>query len=153
MRNCAPGSSRTTARKGGPALPATVVDAPPQRPRQNEQLESVGRLAGGVARDFNSLLTGVLLYCDLIPAVDSYERAERTSRINRSIPHRRQREEAAAHAAVAEQMRSEMRETLTAMLLSCELALSVPDMPSPATEKIRAIDNLARELRTRLQAN
>jgi hypothetical protein len=46
-----------------------------------------------------------------------------------------------------------MRETLTAMLLSCELAMSVPDMPSPASEKIRAIDNLARELRTRLQAN
>jgi signal transduction histidine kinase len=78
---------------------------------------------------------------------------DRLIREVRSALHRRKREEAAAHTAVVEQMRSEMRETLTAMLLSCELAMSVPDVPSPATEKIRAIDNLARDLRTRLQAN
>jgi signal transduction histidine kinase len=78
---------------------------------------------------------------------------DRLIREVRSALHRRQREETAARTAVVEQMRSEMRETLTAMLLSCELAMSVPDMPSPASEKIRAIDNLARELRTRLQAN
>jgi hypothetical protein len=46
-----------------------------------------------------------------------------------------------------------MRETVTAMLLSCELAMSVPDVPGPAAEKIRVIDNLARELRLRLEAN
>lgn len=78
---------------------------------------------------------------------------DRLIREVRSALHRRQREETAAHVAVAEQMRSEMRETLTAMLLSCELAMSVPDMPIPASDRIRAIDNLARELRTRLQAN
>jgi hypothetical protein len=78
---------------------------------------------------------------------------DRLIREVRSALHRRKREEAAAHTAVVEQMRSEMSETLTAMLLSCELAMSVPDMPIPATEKIRAIDNLARELRTRLQVN
>ena len=38
-------------------------------------------------------------------------------------------------------MHSEMRETLTAMLLSCELAMSVPDIPNPAVEKIRTIDH------------
>jgi hypothetical protein len=78
---------------------------------------------------------------------------DRLIREVRSALHRRKREEAAAHSAVVEQMRSEMSETLTAMLLSCELAMSVPDIPSPATEKIRAIDNLARELRLRLQVN
>jgi len=55
--------------------------------------------------------------------------------------------------SVAEQMHSEMRETLTAMLLSCQLALSVPDVPLLAAEKIRAIDGLARELRLQLQVN
>ena len=50
-------------------------------------------------------------------------------------------------------MRSEMRETLTAMLLSCELAMSVPEVPDHAVEKIRAIDTLARELRVRLETN
>ena len=46
-----------------------------------------------------------------------------------------------------------MRETLTAMLLSCELAMTVPDVPHPAVKKIRTIDNLARELQLRLQVN
>ena len=78
---------------------------------------------------------------------------DRLVREVRSALHRRQREEGVARRAVAEQMNSEMRETLTAMLLSCELAMSVPDVPDPAVEKIRAIDNLARELRLRLQAN
>ena len=76
---------------------------------------------------------------------------ERLVREARAAVFRRKREESAAHRAVAEQMRSEMRETLTAMLLSCELALSVPNVPTPAAEKIRAIDGLARELRVRLQ--
>jgi len=78
---------------------------------------------------------------------------ERLVREVRSALHRRKREETAARRAVAEQMHSEMRETLTAMLLSCELAMSVPDVPGPAAERIRAIDNLARELRMRLQVN
>jgi FKBP-type peptidyl-prolyl cis-trans isomerase (trigger factor) len=78
---------------------------------------------------------------------------ERLVRDVRSALHRRKREEGAARRAVAEQMQSEMRETLTAMLLSCELAMSVPNVPHPAVEKIRAIDNLARELRQRLEVN
>jgi hypothetical protein len=78
---------------------------------------------------------------------------ERLVREVRTALHRRKREEATARRAVAEQMNSEMRETLTAMLLSCELAMSVPDIPHPAVEKIRTIDNLARELRLRLEAN
>jgi hypothetical protein len=78
---------------------------------------------------------------------------ERLVREVRSALHRRKREEAAAHRAVVEQMHSEMRETLTAMLLSCELAMLVPDVPNPAAEKIRAIDSLARDLRLRLQVH
>jgi len=78
---------------------------------------------------------------------------ERLVREVRSALHRRRGEEGAARRAVAEQMHSEMSETLTAMLLSCELAMSVPNVPNPAAEKIRAIDNLARELRLRLEVN
>jgi hypothetical protein len=78
---------------------------------------------------------------------------ERLLREVRSALHRRKREEAAARRAVAEQMQSEMRETLTVMMLSCELAMAVPDVPSPAAEKIRTIDTLARELRLRLEVN
>jgi hypothetical protein len=78
---------------------------------------------------------------------------DRLVREVRAALHRRKREETAARRAVAEQMHSEMRETLTAMLLSCELAMSVPDVPRPAVERIRTIDNLARELRIRLEVN
>jgi len=78
---------------------------------------------------------------------------ERLLREVRSALHRRKREESAARRAIAEQMRCEMRETLTALLLSCELAMLEPDVPSPAAEKIRSIDHLARELRLRLQVN
>jgi hypothetical protein len=78
---------------------------------------------------------------------------DRLIREVRSALHRRNREEASARRAVAERMQSEMGETLTTMLLSCELAMSVPDIPRLAAEKIRTIDMLARELRLRLEVN
>jgi hypothetical protein len=78
---------------------------------------------------------------------------DRLLRDVRSALHRRKREEAAARRAIAEQMHSEMSEALTVMLLSCELAMAVPDVPIFAAEKIRTIDNLARQLRLRLEVN
>lgn len=78
---------------------------------------------------------------------------ERLVREVRSALHRRKREESSARRAIEDQMRSEMRETLTAMLLSCELAMSAPNVPAYAIEKIRAIDNLARVLSQRLEAS
>jgi hypothetical protein len=78
---------------------------------------------------------------------------ERLLREVRSALHRRQREETQARRMVEEQIRGEMFESLTAMLLSCDLAMSVPGVPDPAVEKIRVIDNLARDLRHRLGAN
>lgn len=78
---------------------------------------------------------------------------DRLVREVRSALYRRNREELAARRAVAEQMQSEMRETLTVMLLSCELAMSVPNVPLLAADKIRTIDTLARELRLRLEVN
>jgi hypothetical protein len=71
----------------------------------------------------------------------------------RSAPHRRKREETQARRAVEQQLRSEMCESLTSMLLSCELAMSVPGVPGPTAQKIRAVDDLAREMSLRLGAN
>ena len=60
---------------------------------------------------------------------------DRLLREVRSALHRRKREEAAARRAIAEQMHSEMSEALTVMLLSCELAMAVPDVPIFAAER------------------
>lgn len=75
---------------------------------------------------------------------------ERLLREVRSALHRRKREETQARRSVEQQFRSEMCESLTAMLLPCELAMAVPNIPAPAAEKILSVDNLAREMRQRL---
>jgi len=75
---------------------------------------------------------------------------ERLLREVRSALHRRKREETGARRSVEQQIRSEMFESLTAMLLSCELAMAIPGVPALAAEKIRTIDNLARDMRVRL---
>jgi hypothetical protein len=78
---------------------------------------------------------------------------ERLLREVRSALRRRMREETQARCSVEQQIRSEMFESLTAMLLSCDLAMAVPGVPTPAAEKIRIVDNLARDLRVRLGDN
>src|ERR1700722_14526384 len=45
---------------------------------QAQRWEAVGRLAGGVVHDFNNLLTGVMLYCDLL--LSSLEQRDRRLR-------------------------------------------------------------------------
>ncbi|MGC2400320.1 MAG: hypothetical protein WA510_11075 [Acidobacteriaceae bacterium] len=78
---------------------------------------------------------------------------QRLLREVRSALQRRQREENQARHSVEQQIQGEVFESITTMLLSCELAMAVPGIPAPAVEKIRLIDNLARDIRVRLGAN
>jgi hypothetical protein len=78
---------------------------------------------------------------------------ERSLHEVRSALHRRKREEIQARRSLEQQIRSGVCESLTAMLLSCELAMAVPEVPAPAAEKIRLVDNLARDMRLRLGTN
>jgi len=75
---------------------------------------------------------------------------ERVSRELRSALHRRKRELQVARQEAEQTLRSELKDTITALLLSCELALDVPNLPLFAETKMRDVDALAKDMRTKL---
>jgi hypothetical protein len=48
-------------------------------------------------------------------------------------------------------LRNDLKGTVTALLLSCEMALRVPNLPIGAETRIRAVHELAREMRSKLE--
>ena len=52
---------------------------------------------------------------------------------------------------VQQALRSELKGTITALLLSCEMALQVPDLQSEAKNRRRSAHELAREIRLKLE--
>jgi hypothetical protein len=77
---------------------------------------------------------------------------ERVIRELRTAMHRRKREALVARQGAEQKLRNELKDTVTALLLSCEMALQVPTLPSAAAIKLRAVDNLARQIREKLGA-
>jgi hypothetical protein len=75
---------------------------------------------------------------------------QRVSRELRSALLRRKRELSLARHEAEQSLRSELNDTITALLLSCEMALDVPNLPLFAETKMRAVDALAKEMRTKL---
>jgi hypothetical protein len=69
----------------------------------------------------------------------------------RAALHRRNKEAAVARKAAEQALRSELREFLTAILLDCELTLSLPNLPPSARDKIRAVDTLAHQIAEKLE--
>jgi two-component system, cell cycle sensor histidine kinase and response regulator CckA len=60
------------------AEPGSDTAPAEQSQLQTQRWEAVGRLAGGVVHDFNNLLTGVMLYCDLLlSSLDARDRRRR----------------------------------------------------------------------------
>jgi len=78
---------------------------------------------------------------------------ERVVREVRTALNRRHREERILRQSAERAVWNELRETVTAMLLSCDLVLSAQDVPPSATEKIHAIHELANRIRARLEAS
>jgi hypothetical protein len=75
---------------------------------------------------------------------------ERVSRELRAALHRRKREALVARQEAKQALCRELKDTITALLISCEMALDVPNLPLFAETKMRAVDALAREMRTKL---
>jgi hypothetical protein len=75
---------------------------------------------------------------------------ERVVRELRAALCRRKREAIIARQGAEQALRSELRGTVTALLLSCELALQMPHLPHAAETKIRAAYELAREMRAKI---
>jgi translation elongation factor EF-G len=48
-------------------------------------------------------------------------------------------------------LRNALKGTITALLLSCELALQVPDLQSGAESRMRTVHELAKEIRLKLE--
>jgi hypothetical protein len=67
-----------------------------------------------------------------------------------SALHRRKRELEAAKKDAAQALRQELNNTVTALLLSCEMALKTPELPQQAERKMHDVAALAREVSAKL---
>jgi hypothetical protein len=76
---------------------------------------------------------------------------ERLVREVRAAMQRRQREEAGARLAATGKLHSELSGTVTALLLSSELALETEDLPPAAAEKMQSVHEPVKQLRTQLE--
>ena len=74
---------------------------------------------------------------------------ERVARELRAALNRHKREIVVARKSAEQTLRNELKGTLTALMLSCELALQAPDLIA-AEAKVRQVYELALEMRTKL---
>jgi signal transduction histidine kinase len=77
--------------------------------------------------------------------------SERLVREVKFAIRRREKEKRIAYKAAEESLSSDLREPLTALLLECEMLLSVPNLPPHVEVKLRTLDKLARRLNERLR--
>ena len=75
---------------------------------------------------------------------------DRVTRELRAALSRRNREVLVAKREAEQALRHELNEKLTALTLSCEMALQVPGLPELAETKMQAVDALAKEMREKL---
>lgn len=75
---------------------------------------------------------------------------ERVVREVQAALQRRTREEMIARRAAHEHLHSELSGTVTALVLHCDLAIAMPDLPEAAREKLQGARDLVQKLRTQL---
>jgi hypothetical protein len=76
---------------------------------------------------------------------------DRVARELRAAIQRNKRQILMVQQEVQQALRNELKGTMTALLLSCEMALQVPDLQSEATNRMRSVHELAREMSLKLE--
>ena len=92
---------------------------------------------------------GTAIPVQVNPAISGMERLVREVR---SAVQRRQREEVMARRAARGALCSELNGTVTALLLSTELAMEIRDLPAVASEKLESVHELVKKLRKQLES-
>ena len=78
-------------------------------------------------------------------------KAERVVRELRAALLRRKKEATLARQGAQQALRNELKGPVTALLLSCEMALQVPDLQDAAEAKMRTVYQLAQQVRNKLE--
>lgn len=81
----------------------------------------------------------------------SISSADRVQREVRSALRRHAEARLIAIRAAESLLRSEIRDAVTGILLSTELAMKTPELPVEAEEKLRSVRHLASQIRSRLE--
>jgi PAS domain S-box-containing protein len=119
-----------------------------------EKMEVLGRLVGGIVHDFNNLLTGILLYCDLLSArLESAESPDAgLDSITQDGPAKVRlendesvRSELCEHLAEV-RMAGEQGAALTRQLLAIARRPAAEPRPLPINKVVAASENLLRRL-------
>lgn len=100
---------------------------------------------------------GELVHAHLGGAVPVYvnfgiNSLQRVLREVQSAMRRRSADEHAARLSAQQSLRNELKETVTAMLVSCELLAASAEIPGSAKEKLRGVQELAGHLQLQLGA-
>ncbi len=76
--------------------------------------------------------------------------SDRVAREVKTALKRRERQTAIAQRAAETTLRNELKGSVTAMLLSCQMALGTQGLPSSAVVRIKSIHDAAQEIRSHL---
>lgn len=76
---------------------------------------------------------------------------DRIARELRAALHRHKKEVLLMRQQVQQAVRNELKSTVTALLLSCEMALQVPNLQSAAEARMRVVSELTQQLRLKIE--
>ena len=115
---------------------AVVFDQYLLESEPDEAANAIGHLGTAILVQVNLAISGM----------------DRLVREVRAAVKRQRREEVTARQTAIGKLQGELSGTVTALLLSTELAMETPDLPPAAAEKLRSVLKLVQQLRRQLES-